>query len=146
MTDKDYALEWDGVLESDGSEITVLPEGDYEFEVKNVTRGSFPGSAKMCACNKVTLTLEIKSEQGDAYVYDDLILHKVMEWKLSQFFLSIGLKKKGEKITMDWSKVLGAKGLAKIGVKEYTDKQDNLRTVNRVEKYIDDDEYFDNNF
>ena len=52
----------------------------------------------------------------------DLILSKALTWKLSAFFRSIGQKKRGEKITMDWNKVLGAKGRAHIKQKVYTNQ------------------------
>ena len=52
----------------------------------------------------------------------DLILSKALNWKLSAFFRSIGQKKRGEKITMDWNKVLGAKGRAHIKQKVYTNQ------------------------
>lgn len=62
MNKQNQVLDWDGVLENDGSEFPVLPEGDYAFEVTGFERGSFPGSEKMCACNKETLTLKVEAE------------------------------------------------------------------------------------
>lgn len=38
---------------------------------------------------------------------------------------------------MNWNEVEGAIGHAKIGVKTYTDKNGNERTVNIVERYFD---------
>ncbi|RKM55435.1 hypothetical protein D6855_16000 [Butyrivibrio sp. CB08] len=134
------ALDWDGVLENDGSEFIVLPEGDYIFEVTNMERGSFPGSEKMCACAKATLTLKITdAEHGTVNVFDDLILHKKMEWKLSQFFRAIGMKKKGERLVMDWNKVVGSSGRVHIIVNKYTAKDGSQRENNKVSKYYDYD-------
>ena len=141
MGDENQVLDWDGVLENDGSEFPVLPEGDYAFEVTGFERGSFPGSEKMCACNKATLTLKVDSGQGTTTVFDDLILHKRMEWKLSQFFRAIGQKKKGERVTMNWNAVIGARGRAHIYVNKYTDKRTGEeRENNKVSKYLDYDE------
>ncbi|MDY5322295.1 MAG: hypothetical protein SPG76_01090 [Candidatus Enterosoma sp.] len=50
---------------------------------------------------------------GVASMRFDLILSKALTWKLSAFFRSI-FQKKVVKITMDWNKVLGAKGRAHI--------------------------------
>lgn len=134
-------LDWDGVLENDGSEFTVLPEGDYIFEVTNMERGSFPGSEKMCACAKATISLKIVDvEKGAVIVFDDLILHKKMEWKLSQFFRAIGMKKKGERLVMDWNKVVGSRGRVHIFVNKYTAKDGTPRENNKVAKYYDYDE------
>ena len=140
MSDQNQVLDWDGVLENDGSEFPLLPEGDYPFEVTGFERGSFPGSEKMCACNKATLTLKIDSEQGTANIFDDLILHKRMEWKLSQFFRAIGQKKKGERVTMNWNAVIGSRGRAHIVVNKYTDRNGQERENNKVGKYLDYDE------
>ena len=140
MNEQNQVLDWDGVLENDGSEFPVLPEGDYTFEVTGFERGSFPGSEKMCACNKATLTLKIESEQGTANVFDDLILHKRMEWKLSQFFRAIGQKKKGERVTMNWNAVIGSRGRAHILVNKYTDRNGQERENNKVGKYLEYDE------
>lgn len=140
MNEQNQVLDWDGVLENDGSEFPVLSEGDYTFEVTGFERGSFPGSEKMCACNKATLTLKIESEQGTANVFDDLILHKRMEWKLSQFFRAIGQKKKGERVTMNWNAVIGSRGRAHIFVNKYTDRNGQERENNKVGKYLEYDE------
>ncbi len=138
--DINQTLDWDGVLESDGSEYTVLPEGDYVYEVTNMERGSFPGSEKMCACQKATVTLKIADAEGNvANVFDDLILHKKMEWKLSQFFRSIGMKQKGEKLVMSWNRVVGSKGRVHIVVNKYTAKDGSERENNKVGKYYDYD-------
>lgn len=139
MDDKNFSLDWDGILESDGSEQTILPEGDYPFVVEKLERGSFPGSEKMCPCHKATLSLTIITDKGPVTVYDDLILHKKMEWRLSQFFRAIGQKKKGERIVMNWNTVVGSRGMAHIAVNRYTDRNGQERTNNKVAKYLDCD-------
>ncbi len=134
------AMDWDSVLESDGSEFTVLPECDATFEVISMERGTFPGSEKMCASPKATLTLKITDpEHGTINILDDLILHKKMEWKLSSFFRAIGLKQKGERLAMNWSKVVGSKGKAHIIASKYKTKDGQEREVNRIAKYYDYD-------
>ena len=51
-------MEWDDVIENDGQEFVLLPEGDYQFEVVDFERGRFPGGPKIPACNKATVTLQ----------------------------------------------------------------------------------------
>ena len=110
MTNIDNSvMDWNDVIEDDGQEFVLLPEGDYNFVVTNFERGRFPGSAKIPATNKATISIQIFSELGVASMKFDLILSKALTWKLSAFFRSIGQKKRGAKITMDWNKVLGAK-------------------------------------
>lgn len=134
---KNEALDWNEILSSDGKDFTLLPEGIYEFEIAGFERGTFPGNKNMCPCNNAKLTLKIQTEQGTSIIYDDLILHKKMEWRLSQFFRCIGLKKRGEKITMNWNAVPGATGKIQIKVETYTDRNGNERKINKVEKYLD---------
>ena len=140
MNDQNQAMGWDDVLENDGAEFVTLPEGDYPFEITGFERGSFPGSEKMCPCDKATVTLHIEAEQGSTNVFDDLILHKRMEWKLSQFFRAIGQKKKGERVAMNWNRIVGSRGRAHIIVNKYTDKNGQERENNKVGKYLEYDE------
>ena len=63
-------MDWGDTIENDGQEFIILPEGDYTFTVTNFERGRFPGSAKIPACNKATLTIQIDNDKGSAkFVY-----------------------------------------------------------------------------
>lgn len=94
MTNIDNSvMDWNDVIEDDGQEYVLLPEGDYNFIVTNFERGRFPGSAKIPATNKETKSIQIFSELGVASMKFDLILSKALNWKLSAFFRSIGQKK-----------------------------------------------------
>lgn len=104
--DKEYG--WDDEIEKDEQE--TLAEGDYSYTVKSFERGRFNGSEKIPACNMAIITIAIHSDKPDVDCKANLILHSKMEWKLSEFFESIGQKKKGEKIHMNWNKVVGATG------------------------------------
>ena len=127
---------WDDVIENDGQEFVVLPEGDYTFTVSNFERGSFPGGAKIPACPKATVTLSIDNDQGVATARVDLLLYRTLEWKIAAFFRCIGQKKHGEKVAMDWNKVVGARGKAHIKPRSYT-KDGEERQVNDVERFLD---------
>ncbi|MBR4442090.1 MAG: hypothetical protein IKS52_02310, partial [Clostridia bacterium] len=67
-------MDWNDTIENDGQEFVVLPEGDYTFTVTNFERGRFPGSSKIPACNKATLTIAIDNDLGAATARFDLIL------------------------------------------------------------------------
>ena len=132
-------LDWDSEIETDGQFVEL--NGDYNFQITDMERGRFPGSQKLPACNKATLTLLVYAGPSQtATVKTDLILHKSLEWKLSQFFRSIGQKKHGERITMNWDKVEGSCGRAHFKPRKYTDKNGNERTANDVDYFIDYDE------
>ena len=128
---------WDDVIENDGQEFVILPEGDYTFTVTNFERGRFPGSAKLPPCNKATLTLTLDNDRGIATARTDLILYRTLEWKICSFFSSIGFRKHGEKLAMDWNRIVGACGKAHIRPRTYTDKSGVERQVNDVVSFIE---------
>lgn len=110
---------WDDVLTDDGQEFIELAEGDYTFQVINMERGRHMGSARLPACNKATLTLEITTEDGVSRLRVDLFLHRNTEWKISSFFRSIGMKKRGEETKPDWNKVVGMWGRCHVKQRTY---------------------------
>lgn len=136
MSEFEKEFGWDDEIVAE-SEYTLLPEGDYDFEVKNFERGRSNGSTKLPPCNMAILTLRVSDEKQSTIVTDNLVLHSRMEWKLSQFFLAIGQKKHGEPLKMDWSKVQGAKGRCKVIVDRYTTDKGEERESNKIAKYYD---------
>lgn len=90
----------------------------------------------MSACNKAILKIRIKSEEfGDVTVQHQLLLHSKVEFKISEFFASIGQKKKGEELKMNWQQVAGSSGLCKVGTREYNGNQYNdIKKFYPVEK------------
>ena len=130
-------MDWNDTIENDGQEFVVLPEGDYTFTVTNFERGRFPGSAKIPACNKATLTIAIDNDLGAATARFDLILYRTLEWKIASFFRCIGQKKHGEKVAMNWNQVVGARGKAHIRPRSYTDKNGGEKQTNDVERFLD---------
>lgn len=148
MADNNYrnpadngCMDWNDTLENDGQEFIILPEGDYVFKVKDFERGRFPGSKKIPPCNKASLTLQVHTEDGIALIFTDLILFRSMEWRISSFFRSIGQKKHGERLVMDWNKVVGARGIAHIAPTTYVGKTDGKEhKKNDVVRFLDYDE------
>ena len=92
-------MDWDDAIENRWSGVHH-PAGRLtdNFTVTDFERGRFPGSAKMSACNKATLTLQVKTDDGIASVRTDLILNRVVEFRISAFFRCIGQKKHGERL------------------------------------------------
>ena len=134
---------WDDVLENDGQEFVILEEGDYNFTVTGFERGRFPGGAKVPACNKASLTLQVNTDEGIAVVKTDLLLYRSLEWRLSAFFRCIGQKKHGERLVMDWNRVIGSQGRAHFKPRTYTDRDGNERQANDVDRFYDwDEKYF----
>ena len=93
---------WDDEIQRDESPFQVLPEGDYNFTVKKFERARHSGSEKIPACNKAILTVAVSSAEASGDVLTNLFLHSKFEWKLCQFFTSIGQRKHGEAMRMNW--------------------------------------------
>lgn len=143
LNNNDMLMDWDDAIENDGQEFVILPEGDYNFTVVDFERGRFPGSAKIPACNKATLTLQVNTADGTATIKTDLILYRSLEWRISSFFRCIGQKKHGERLVMNWNAVVGSRGRAHFKPRNYTDRDGNERQANDVDKFYDwDEKYF----
>lgn len=123
MTDIDRELGWDDEIEKE-SNFILLPAGDYDFEITKFERGRHDGSEKLPPCNKAIVTFRIVTNEGEAFINNNFFLHTKTEGFLSAFFTSIGQKKKGEKLRMNWNAVVGAKGRCKVGIRTYVSKQD----------------------
>lgn len=143
MENKDMLMDWNDSIETDGQEYVLLPEGDYNFTVTHFERGRFSGSAKIPATNKAIITVQVQTKEGTTSVKFDLILYRTLEWRISAFFRSIGQKKHGEKLTMDWNKVIGSKGRAHFKQRSYTNQNGEEKFVNDVDRFID---YNEENF
>ena len=130
-------LDWNSTIEDDGNGYVLLDEGDYDFTVTGFERGRHNGSAKIPACNKAIVTLSIDTPNGVAEIKENFILYKTLEWKISAFFRSLGLKKHGERLTMDWDHVLGAAGRAHIIQRDYVGNDGTNRKANNVGYFMD---------
>lgn len=136
-----HEIGWEDEIENDGKEFIVLPEGDYDFEVIGFERGRFPGSAKLPACNKAVLKLVVHTDKGDTYITQDLIMFSTLDWKISEFLVSIGQKKKGEKVKPNWNAMVGATGRAKIKVRHWENKEKGTSgDSNDIEKFYPKEE------
>jgi expansin (peptidoglycan-binding protein) len=127
---------WDDTIEKD-SEFTLLPDGDYDYEVIALERGRHAGSDKLPPCNKATVSLRIEGPDGETTIKHNLFLHSTIEGLLCAFFASIGQRKKGERITMNWNTVVGSTGRCKIGTRKWTNDKGEEFISNEVKKFYE---------
>ena len=132
----DREFGWGDEIKNDGPDFVPLPEGDYPFTVEKFERGRFDGSAKLPPCNMAIVTLRVESEAGCATITHRLYLHSKCEGLLCAFFESIGQRKHGEPLRMNWDKVVGSSGMAKIEVHEYTKKDGSDGQSNQVKRFL----------
>ena len=130
----DGAMDWNEEIVKD-SEFVTLPEGIYDFIIKKpLERQKTSGQGKLPVCNMAVITLTINYEGKEVDVSTKLVLHRSIEWKISQFFEAIGLKRKGEPCRMAWNEIIGKTGKVKIAPREY-----NGNTYNDVKEFVIND-------
>lgn len=135
----DRELSWDDTIVNDGPSYVLLPNGEYNFRVEKFERRRFQGSAKLPACNEAFLTIIVEGgDLGEAIVFHSLYLHSKTEGFLSAFFTSIGQKKEGEPVRMNWNAVVGARGRCEVYQDTYNGKTNNkIRSFLPYEKYLE---------
>lgn len=142
-----YVLDWDSAIEKDAPDFILLKEGDYDFEITNFERQRHNGSqnGKLPPCPKAVVTLHIEGvdkdgNPGATNITHNLFLHSSCESLLSSFFAGIGRKRKGERLVMDWSNLIGVRGYAHIGVREWTGKDGEPKYSNEVKRFYTPEE------
>ncbi len=139
MSEMEREFDWNDVIEKD-SIYTLLEEGDYDFVVKSFERGRHPGSAKLPPCNKAILDIEVSNDQQATQIKHNLFLHSNTEGILCAFFTSIGARKPGDKLVMDWNKVIGAHGRCHVIVDTFTKKDGSEGKSNKINRFLEPDE------
>lgn len=130
----DHELDWDSTLENDGQEFSLLPEGNYDFQVLSMERQRYNGGPKLPPCPMAVLKVQIFSPDGKtSMVNHRLYLYSTMQGLLSAFFRSIGEKKRGESVAMNWNHVPGATGRCRVGVRTGADGNQ----YNEIKRFLD---------
>lgn len=125
-------LTWDDTITNDGQDFEPIPEGDYDFIIEKFERSRSKGEGKLPACNMAVVYFTITDRDRTVTIRENYILHSSLEWKLSELFCGIGLKKKGEELRMNWNMVPGATGRARIGLKPGI--KDESKMYNHIDK------------
>lgn len=137
MSRDGYEIGWDGPIENDGPEFITLPEGDYDFVVVEFERARHPGSDKLPPCNKAVVHVKIEASEGTTIIKHNLFLHSITEGMLCAFFVGIGQRKKGQKVTMNWNAVVGARGRCKVGIRKFTNDDGKVIELNEIKKFYE---------
>lgn len=127
---------WDDEILEESREFKLLDEGDYQYTVVKVERARSQGSGKLPPCNMAKVTFKI----ADNEIIENFILHSSLEWKLSQLFLSVGMKKRGEPLRMNWTAIQGKTGKCNVYVDKFPKKDGTEGTTNRIKKFYAYDE------
>ena len=139
MDDIGKELGWDDEIEKESPDFVTVPEGDYDFKIIGFERSRYtPGpGAKLPPCNMAVLNVEIVNSLGICNIQHRLYLHTRMEGRLSEFFASIGQKKKGERVRMNWNMVPGATGRCRVTIRNYKNKDGEDHQTNQISKFYE---------
>ena len=140
MTDE-RAMDWNDEIENDGGggDFITLPAGtEAGFTVVGFERERHTPKegGKLPACNKAVVELHVDGFADGQTIKENLFLHSKTEGILCAFFTSIGQRNHGEKVAMDWDRIMGSTGRAKFAIREY-EKDGEKRTINQVKQWLE---------
>lgn len=125
-------LDWDDTIQDDGKDFEPLPAGDYDFVIEKIERGRSKGEGKLPPCNMATVYFTVHDRDRDVTIRENFLLHTKMEWRLSELFRSVGLKKEGEPLRMNWQALPGLTGRCRV--KQKPGSKDPSKLFNRIDK------------
>lgn len=129
-----HELAWDAILEDDGPEYSLLPEGEYDFRVLSMERQRYQGGTKLRPCPMAVLKVLITAPDGKSTVVNHrLYLESSVQGLLSAFFRSIGEKKHGQAVVMNWARVVGGEGRCRVGIRVGNDGNQ----YNEIKRFLD---------
>lgn len=131
------AYGWDDEIDVNGSDFTLLPEGEAKFKVLDVEKAKWKGSAKIPeGTNVAKVKFLLENENGKTTVTEDFILWSTTAFKISDLHKACGLRVEGEKIKMQWGKVKGSEGRCKVGIRVYDKKDGSKGEINEIKGWI----------
>ena len=111
-------LGWDDTITKEGDSFEPLPEGDYDFIIDHFERSRSSGSGKLPPCNMAVVFFSVRGQGREVMIRENYVMHSTLEWKLSELFRGVGLKKKDEPLPMGtaWGMLAGRTGRCKVGL------------------------------
>lgn len=117
-------LDWDDAIDNTSSYVDIA-DGEYEFIMDHYERSKVGGDGKYAGQNMAVIYCNVLTGDGEVQLRTNIIMNRKFQWKLSQFFISIGLMEDGKDISqkMRWNEAGGSRGRLKIENKpNYNDK------------------------
>jgi len=128
-------IDWDGSIDNDGEPLELLPDGDeVTLVVKEVERGHSKDGTKPQV--RIRFLAVSVNGHGQTSVTDYIQMTRKSEWKLSEFFRSLGLRKHGERMRLRWD-LEGMTARATVTVDSFTGRDGDTRMSNKIKKYLD---------
>lgn len=132
------AFGWNDTITNDGTDFKLLEPGTYPFEITKIEKEYYNGSAKVPPCPRAKLTLRVGTAPDVTTITDSILLYDGAEWRIAQFFRSIGAKKHGAEYEMNWDDdfIVGKCGTCDVSIREY-EYQGETRKTNDIARYND---------
>ena len=125
-----YTDDYSYTINKDPQERALIPAGTYAFRVGDLTRTRSAKSDNPMV--RLRLVLEMP-DGGTESAYDNLVITPAAEWRLAEFFTSIGQKRKGVPMRIDWSTVAGSTGVVVTDV----EVSEQYGSQTRIKRYLD---------
>lgn len=110
-------LGWEDSIKEDAQDFEPLPEGDYNVTVEKFERSRSKGEGKLPPCNMAVVYFTVHGGDREITIRENYVLHSSLEWKLSELFRGVGLKKEGEELRMNWGALPGLTARAEVGIR-----------------------------
>lgn len=137
----DRELDWNEEISEEGGSFEPLPAGNYEFTVAKVERARSKGQGKLPPCNMAKVTFNVFGADNEKReIIVNFVLHSSLEWKLSQLFLSVAMKRHGEPLKMNWSAIVGKSGKCEVIIRPYQKKDGSTAQTNDIKYFYAYDE------
>ena len=133
------ALDWNMAESEDSGNFVLLKPGNYPFTVKALERGVYEGGQNIGRCPKAKLTLSVDGcGQGVTDVNTTILLDSKVEWKIGQFFKSLGYGKTEDgKRVVDWAGCIGKSGWCRVENREFLGNDGKMKKSNEVKQFLD---------
>lgn len=125
-------LGWNDSIPADADEFTLLPEGEYAFQVETFERTRFKGSSKLPPCNQARVHILING----TIIKHNFFLHTKCAGLICAFFKAIGAPEANGKIQVDWNKILGATGRCKVSIRKWKGDDGVDRENNEITRFL----------
>ncbi|MBL1228738.1 hypothetical protein IW492_05765 [Enterococcus sp. BWB1-3] len=138
MNNENEFLDWNGGFIAEENSFTLLPAGEYQFTVVNMEKKFYDGKSDKIpnGAPYTELSLEVNAVEGKTVIKERLYMMKKFQWKLTEFFSSIGQNPViGQSFNPNWNTVIGSNGQVKLEVNTYT-SQGEERKNNRVKEFV----------
>ncbi|WP_224993931.1 hypothetical protein [Enterococcus faecalis] len=144
MNNENEFLDWNGSFVATESEFKLFAEGDYSFRVINFERKIYDGQSTKIPNGAPFAEIELEftdpKDGSTTKVFDRLYLLKKWQWKLTQFFASIGQAPAiGQAFSPNWNAVIGSNGKAHLVINKYTKQDGSSNENNQVKNYLETD-------